>query len=271
MKKQIFITVIVLALTTQCTFAQVQFAPFTGRIQMILLNESDLILESQLRYSAFKLSTQVLPDSDPDVVRVRRIGNEIVKATQEIMEAYGMSSRISKFKFEFNVVKSDVVNAWCMPGGKVVVYTGIMPFCKDDGLLAALLAHEIAHAIAQHGNEQLSQELAFKGIKEVLKGEFSDYLAAYKDIFNIVYDVSSELGLLAYSRTHEYEADLIGMYIMAYAGYKPENAKIFWENMLKANGSNSFDFLSTHPADKSRLDEISKNIPEVESKFYKGK
>jgi len=266
----IFCFILVSFVNNQKVFSQFSKVPFTNRYRILLLNERDLIMESNLRYKLYIRTNMTLQSTHPDVVMIRNVGDKIVKATHKIFDDYGLASLLNGFSFEFNVVESKEVNAWCMPGGKIVVYTGILPFCKEEGYMAALLAHEIAHAIAQHGNERLSQQLALRGVKEILQGQFKSLVENYKEVFDVVYDVSTDVGLLAYSREHEYEADLIGMYIMAAAGYKPIYAQYFWQKMMDASASEPIEFLSTHPSNKNRIEQIKKNIPEAE-KFYSKK
>lgn len=256
------------SLFTSSVFCQVQRVPFTNRFQLLLLEESDLVNQSEKQYRQFLNDNKPVSSSDKHAARVKRIGNELLQSTRELLEDINKSDRIEDFEFEFNLVNKNEVNAWCMPGGKIVVYSGILPFCNNDPLMAALIAHEIAHAVAWHANERISQRISIQGLGSIFSNRFEDFFGSHKELFNIVYDVTSGVGLLAYSREHEYEADLIGMYIMANAGYDPAYAVQFWENMMKANKGRGFQFLSTHPTSENRIKSLREMLPEAK-KYYK--
>jgi predicted Zn-dependent protease len=183
------------------------------------------------------------------------------------MKDNGLSKKIEGYKWEFNVVDSPEVNAWCMPGGKVVVYTGLLPLTKDDAGLAVVMGHEIAHAIADHGNERMSQELAIQAAGVGLDLYMQQKPQQTRDIFMSSFGVGSQLGILAYSRTHELEADKLGLVFMAMAGYDPARALTFWQDMSKVGGNKPPEFLSTHPSDQHRIDQVKAFLPEAE-KYY---
>jgi len=179
-----------------------------------------------------------------------------------------MSSRVAGFEWQFNVVNDQTVNAWCMPGGKVVVYTGILPVTQDETGLAVVMGHEVSHAIARHGNERMSQGLAlqFGGVAlEVLTGENP---GVARDLFLQVYGVGGALGMLSYSRKHETEADKLGLVFMAMAGYDPREAPKFWERMSQGGGQAPPEILSTHPSDQTRMRDLEAFMPEA-LKYYK--
>ncbi|HAH57221.1 MAG TPA: peptidase M48, partial [Bacteroidales bacterium] len=174
---------------------------------------------------------------------------------------------VKGYKWEFNLVESPEVNAWAMPGGKVVFYTGIMPLTKDEAGIAVVMGHEIAHAVVNHGGERMSQQLAIALGGVTLDVALQKEPELTRSIFNTVYGVGSQLGTLAYSRTHEYEADKLGMVFMAMAGYDPHRAISFWQEMAALGGQAPPEFLSTHPSNQNRIKEITNYIPKAMKYF----
>jgi predicted Zn-dependent protease len=201
---------------------------------------------------------------------VKTVGTRIQHAVEQFMAQKNLSDRLNGYAWEFNLVESNEVNAWCMPGGKVVVYTGILPLTQNELGLAVVLGHEIAHAIAEHGGERMSQELVaqFGGaaLSEVLK----DKPAQTQQLWMTVFGVGVQYGaLLPYSRTHESEADHLGLIFMGMAGYDPNAALEFWQRMAQASaGKAPPEFMSTHPSDQTRIDDIRKELPEALT-YYK--
>jgi predicted Zn-dependent protease len=242
--------------------------PITGRRQMKLLPEAKLISLAQQEYTKFLAANKVMPSNDSSTVLVRKVGGKISAEITKYLVAQKQSKRINGFKWEFNVIQSTTVNAWCMPGGKVVVYTGLLPVTKDENGLAVVMGHEIAHAIAQHGNERMSQQLAIQMGGTALAVAMETQPAQTAQIFNQVYGVGSGLGALAYSRKHESEADKLGLCFMAMAGYDPNGAVTFWERMAKVGGGAPPQFLSTHPSDANRIKDIKEYMPKA-MKYYK--
>jgi predicted Zn-dependent protease len=181
-----------------------------------------------------------------------------------------MISRLNGYQWEFNLVKNDSTpNAWCMPGGKVVVYSGILPYTKDKNGLAVVLSHEIAHAVARHGNERMSQQLLTQFGSVALSEALKQKPAETQGIFNSAYGLGSQLGvLLPFSREHELEADKLGLIFMAMAGYDPQSAVSFWERMSSMGGNKPPEFMSTHPSDSRRISRIKEALPEA-MKYYK--
>ena len=237
---------------------------------MKLLPETKLIAMANTEYTKFLSANTVLPATDTNVILVRKVGSKISAEITKYMAEQKQSKRLTGYKWEFNVVQSKTVNAWCMPGGKVVVYTGLLPVTKDENGLAVVMGHEIAHAIAQHGNERMSQQLAIQMGGTALAVAMETQPAQTANIFNQVYGVGSTLGALAYSRKHEAEADKLGLCFMAMAGYDPNHAVTFWERMSKSGGGGGMEILSTHPSDETRIKEIKAYIPKA-MKFYKKK
>ena len=179
-----------------------------------------------------------------------------------------MSDRIEGFEWEFNLVKDDAVNAWCMPGGKVVVYTGILPITKNETGLAVVMGHEIAHAIARHGNERMSQQILLQYGGQTLDILLSSKPDEMRNLFLTSYGVAGGMGSLAFSRSQETEADKLGLVFMGMAGYNPEEAVTFWERMSNVGGSKPPEILSTHPSDETRINNLRAYLPEA-MKYYK--
>ncbi len=242
--------------------------PITGRKQLNLLPESELMAMSLGAYQDFLKETTPLPATNPDVQTVRRIGRRLADAATKYLAQNNASERVEGFNWEFNVVDEPSVNAWCMPGGKVVVYTGILPVTQDETSLALVMGHEIAHAIARHGNERMSQGLAVQGAGMTLQVMASQKPNLTKDLLLQSFGIGSQLGMLAYSRNHESEADKMGLVFMAMAGYDPRSAPAFWERMAAQGGAKPPEFMSTHPSDERRVADLKAYMPEA-MKYYK--
>ncbi|MEZ4800430.1 MAG: M48 family metallopeptidase [Flavobacteriales bacterium] len=266
MKKTVSVLAILFSLAYIVSCTKV---PITGRRQMNLIAESEMIQMSLTAYNDFLTSNTVLPASDNRVQMVRRIGNKIKDAVEQFLIEKKQTNRIDGFEWEFNVVLNDTtINAWCMPGGKVVVYTGILPVTQDEASLAVVMGHEIAHAIARHGNERMSQGLVLNAAGQTLGAVMSDSPGLGRDIFLQAYGIGGTLGMLAYSRNHETEADKLGLVFMAMAGYDPNASIAFWERMSASGGAAPPEILSTHPSDATRIQTLKEFMPEA-MKYYK--
>jgi predicted Zn-dependent protease len=241
--------------------------PITGRKQLKLLPDSMIAEMGQSNYATFLKENPAVSPPTRQSSEVTAVGIRISKAVEKYMKDNGLSKQIEGYKWEFNVVDSKEVNAWCMPGGKVVVYTGILPLTKDDAGLAVVMGHEIAHAIADHGNERMSQELAVQAAGIGLQVYMQQKPQMTQDIFLSAFGVGSQLGILGYSRQHELEADKLGLVFMAMAGYDPERAVTFWQEMSKVGGSKPPELMSTHPSDERRIAQIKAFLPEA-NKYY---
>ncbi len=247
--------------------------PITGRKQNTLVSEKELQTMSATEYQKF-VSTNKLSTNAAQVALVQKVGNRIATNITTFFKTYKSGkyyANIADYKWEFNVVDDANVNAWCMPGGKVMVYTGLLPVTQNEASLAVVMGHEIAHAVAKHGNERMSQQLKAQALGSVLSVAVSGSPQATQDIFNIAFGVSGNLSLLKYSRTHETEADKIGLVFMALAGYDPNEAVPFWERMSKMSaGAKPPQILSTHPSDAQRISDLKAWMPEA-LKYYQPK
>lgn len=243
--------------------------PVTGRSQLNLIPAESMLSMSYQQYDKFlkenKLSTNTL-----ETERVRRVGKNIEKAVNQYFSGKNMAQQLKDYKWEYNLVESKDVNAWCMPGGKVVVYSGILPITQDDTGLAVVMGHEIGHAIAQHGNERMSQQLAMQLGGVALATAVATKPAQTQQLWMAAFGLGASVGvLLPYSRLQENEADELGLIFMAMAGYDPRKSVDFWERMSKAkSGQAPPEFLSTHPSDQTRIQRIKSLLPKV-MPYYK--
>ncbi|MFH1319820.1 MAG: M48 family metallopeptidase [Bacteroidota bacterium] len=262
-KKKVLYPIILLFFIISCSKV-----PITGRRQMNLLPESTLMSLSLTNYKTFLSENKTVSETQANTQLVKKAGNRIASAVKKYMNDNGMSKRIRNYKWEFNLVDDNTVNAWCMPGGKVVVYTGLLPVTKNETGLAVVMGHEIAHAIGRHGNERMSQQIIVQLGGIGLSVALSEKPEQTQNIFLQSYGVSATLGVLGYSRKHESEADKMGLVFMAMAGYDPHEAVAFWERMAKSGGANSPQLLSTHPSDEKRINEIKEYLT-VAMTYYK--
>lgn len=243
--------------------------PITNRRQLNLLPESQMLGMSYAQYDQFLKENQLLSEHNEQTRTIKRIGNEMAQAVAEFLNKNGQAKRIKGYEWAFNLVQDELVNAWCMPGGKVVFYTGILPVCKDDNGIAVVMSHEIAHAIARHGNERMSQQLAIQLGGMSLATAMQEKPEVLQGIFNQAYGLGSSLGALAFSRNQESEADKMGLVFMAMAGYDPEEAIAFWERMSQLGGQKPPELLSTHPSDERRINDIKAYLPEAKKYLKK--
>jgi predicted Zn-dependent protease len=235
--------------------------PIIGRTQPPMPPESYMAEQSALSYQQV-LSESTLAKDKQQVARLNRVGQRISGAVEAFMKANGMEARVEDFHWEFTLIDEDVPNAWCMPGGKVAFYTGILPFTKDETGMAVVMGHEVAHAVARHGSERLTYQMGQQGVGALLSWGTQD--SEYHEAYMQLYGYGSQLGfILPYSRTHESEADRLGLIFMAMAGYDPAAAVSFWQRMAAANPDAPPEFLSTHPADETRIRQLREYMPEA--------
>jgi len=243
--------------------------PITGRSQLNLIPGQSMLSMSLQEYDQFLKEHKVSTDMEK-TAQVRRVGVNIQHAVERYFATSGLSGHLSDYKWEFNLVDDKQVNAWCMPGGKVVVYTGLLPVARDDAGLAVVMGHEIAHAIAEHGNERMSQGLLAQMGGVALSTALSTQTAATQQLWMAAYGVGAQYGaIMPYGRMQESEADQLGLIFMAMAGYDPSEAVNFWERMSAQKGGKAPpEFLSTHPSDATRIANIKRLIPEA-MKYYR--
>ena len=243
----------------------------TGRKQVLLYKEEDIQAMALQEYQKFISSNQVLrPAASKEADRIARIGKRLSKAIQQFYSGKGQAHLLEGFQWEYNLVKSDEINAWCLPGGKIVVYTGLLPVVENDRALAIVMGHEIAHALAKHGNERLSQstlqQLGGVALSVAVAGESQ----AAQEVLLDAYGIGTTLGgILPFSRKHELEADKLGLIYAALAGYDPREAIPLWERMEKAaKGNKPPEFLSTHPSEEDRIERLREMMPKALA-YYK--
>lgn len=258
------LSIVLAAVLIACTTV-----PITGRKQLNLIPQSDMLSMSYQQYDAFLKENKLSTDPQATAM-VKRVGSRIQKAVEQYFAEQKMSSHLQGYNWEFNLVESDQVNAWCMPGGKVVVYTGILPLTQDEAGLAVVMGHEIAHAVAEHGNERMSQALLQQLGGVALTVAMRDKPEETRNLWLSLYGVGTTVGaILPYSRLHESEADELGLIFMAMAGYDPNAAIPFWQRMAALKGGQTPpEFLSTHPSDETRIRKIKEILPKA-MKYYR--
>ncbi|RAR73914.1 M48 family metallopeptidase [Flavobacterium aciduliphilum] len=254
-----------LALTYSCAKN-----PFTGKNTLALVPNTEILPSAFQQYSQFLSENKVIQGT-AEAKKVELVGKKIKEAAEKWLNAHGQSGYLSDYQWEYKLVESKEVNAWCMPGGKIVVYSGILPITKDEAGLATVLGHEVSHALANHGQQRMSagllQQLGATGVA-VAVGSKSKMT---QDIALTAYGVTTQYGgMLPFSRSHESEADKIGLTLMAIAGYNPSEAITFWERMSANSGGKApMEFLSTHPSDETRIAQLKALLPEAKAEAAK--
>jgi len=246
-------------------------APLTGRKQLILVPQQTMLSTSFTEYGEFLKQNPPVPPNDGSET-VKRVGTRIQGAVERFFASKGMSQRLSGYRWEFQLVNNPQVNAWCMPGGKVVVYGGIFPVAQGEAGLAVVMGHEIAHAVANHGNERMSQGLLAQLGGAALDTALEEKPDETRQLWMTAFGAGAQYGvLLPFSRAQESEADHLGLIFMAMAGYDPHEAPEFWKRMAgKAAGKAAPEFASTHPSDETRMRQIEQELPEAMT-YYKKK
>lgn len=250
--------------------------PISNRSRVLLVDDAAMNQQALVSYKSFLDTSRVVTGSSQGEM-VRRVGRRLADAATQYFREHNQSDVLKGFNWEFNLVQDPQVNAWCMPGGKVVVYTGILPVTQTEAGLATVMGHEISHAIARHGSERVSQQyvaqLGLAGsslvLGEAVRSKSPQSQALWNNIFGLAAPAATQVAILKYSRDHEYEADHLGTIFMAMAGYDPREAAQFWTRMGKASAGKARppQFLSTHPADANRVARINKILPEAQ-KYY---
>ena len=240
----------------------------TGRKQLRLVSESELQLMAVSQYRTFLTEHKVVGSGNSDAAMVKHVGNRIANAVTKYYDDQGKPQILEGYNWEFNTIESEEVNAWCMPGGKVMVYTGMFAITQNETALAIVLGHEIAHAIAKHGSERMSQALVQQLGGMALNVALMNEPEQTRNLFLLSYGIGSQVGaILPWSRQQETEADKFGLIFSAMAGYDPREAIPFWQRMSSAGGAKPPEFLSTHPADDTRMKKLKRFMPEA-LKYY---
>ncbi|MDE1206594.1 M48 family metallopeptidase [Tenacibaculum larymnensis] len=253
----------IIALTFLAAFlVECSTVPITGRKRLNFVNDAQILPASFAQYKGFleenKLSTNTAKTNE-----IRRVGKNISTAVDRFMRANGMKAEADAYEWEFNLVEDKTVNAWCLPGGKVVFYTGILPICANEDGIAAVMGHEVAHAFAKHGQERMStgQLQQLGGVALALGTQNSENA----EMWNMAYGLGTQVGvMLPFSRQHETEADKLGLVFMIMAGYKGEEAAEVWVRMSQRSGGGAPpEFMSTHPSNQTRIQTLRNFLPEA--------
>ncbi len=254
-----------------CMLAACKTVPVTGRKQLNLVPNAMIQALAFSQYDSVVKVSNTLSQSDERAAMVTRAGTRIQQAVENYMQQNNMSKEIKNFKWEYNTINENIINAWCMPGGKVVVYTGLLSITQNETALAVVMGHEIAHAIARHGNERMSTGLLMSVGGLVLEEALKEKKQETQLLFLGLYMVGSKLAVeLPNSRMQESEADKLGLIFMSMAGYNPEEAIPFWQRMAAENKSSKLpQFLSTHPSDDTRIKKLTALIPGIKAQYYK--
>lgn len=240
--------------------------PLTGKKDLNFVSNSELFPSAFQQYGQFLKENKVVTGT-ADAKRVENIGLKIKAAAEKYLNSLGQSDYLKDYRWEYKLVEDKAVNAWCMPGGKIVVYTGILPVTKDDAGLATVMGHEVSHALANHGAQRMSasqlQGLGAAGVAIATGGQSPEK----QQMWQQYYGIGSQVGvMLPFSRSHETEADKIGLILMAIAGYNPEQSVVFWQRMSSNSGGQAPpEFMSTHPSDATRIANLKKLIPEAKA------
>jgi predicted Zn-dependent protease len=265
MKRLFFASVLFSMIVFACTRV-----PISNRKQVMLVGDSDMNAMALTSYKSFLDTNKVIPATNAQTQMVKRVGDKIAAAAQQYFVEHKKPDYLADYKWETNLVESSQVNAWCMPGGKMVVYTGILPIAENETGLAVVMGHEVSHAIAKHGGERMSQGILAQGL-----GSFAAAMVSKKaetiNLWNQVFGAVGMGTILAYGRKQELEADRLGLIFMAMAGYNPEEAVTFWTRMAKQSENQQKPpvFLSTHPADEKRIKDIVKYMPDALKQYGK--
>lgn len=241
--------------------------PITGRKQVLLVSDQEVLSSSLKQYSEY-IKGAPKSGSVTQSAMVTRVGKKIAAATEQYLRENGMSAEIKNFAWEFNLVKDNQINAFCMPGGKIVVYEGLMKLVQSDDELAVVVGHEVAHAVAKHSNERMSQEIMAQYGAQILSSTLANKSQTIQSLAGKVYGIGAQYGvMLPFSRTHETEADYMGLILMTIAGYNPDVAVTFWEKMSASGGASVPEFMSTHPSDARRIHDIQQALPAIKAKY----
>lgn len=264
MKNRLILALAVLLVSAACSTNAL-----TGKKEFNIVSNDQLFPSAFAEYNSFLSQNKVI-STGVQAHMVQVVGSKIRAAVEKYYASKGISNSLQGYQWEYKLVDDKAVNAWCMPGGKIVVYTGILPVTKDEAGLATVLGHEVAHALLNHGAQRMSaaqaQAVGAAGLALATSGQSEERQQMYQQY----YGIGSQVGvMLPFSRKHESEADEIGLTLMAIAGYNPDNAVTFWQRMSSQGGSSTPEILSTHPSDATRIANIKKLIPTAKSEAGK--
>ena len=242
--------------------------PFTGKKTLALIPNSQLFPTSFAQYNQVLSEGKVVTGTQQSEM-IKRVGQRIAVAAERWLNANGKPGYLNDYKWEYNLIQEDVVNAWCMPGGKIAFYTGILPVAENETAIAVIMGHEVAHALANHGQQRMSasilQQAGAVGLNVALQDD--ENIALYNQAYGIGTNIG---GMLPFSRSHETEADRIGLYLTAIAGYNPDEGAELWRRMAQASGGQAPpEILSTHPANETRIDNLTALAPQAKAEAKK--
>jgi predicted Zn-dependent protease len=240
--------------------------PMSGRNQLALVGNQELLPLAYDQYNQVLTENKIVTNTEQGQMVVR-VGKRIADAVEEYMKIQGYEKQLEGFAWEFHLIEDDIVNAWCMPGGKVAFYTGILPICQDETGVAVVMGHEVAHAIANHGRERMSNGLLLNGLLGGAQAAMGQNPTLTQSIFLQAFGAGGQLGMLKFSRRHELEADQLGLNFMAMAGYDPREAPGFWDRMSEGRNGAPPEFLSTHPGPNRRKQELERQMP-IAMEYY---
>ena len=266
MKKYVFMLFAAAMLLYGCSSV-----PITGRKQLTLVSDAEVLSSSLSQYKGYMEKASISGNKTQSEM-VTRVGKAIAAATETYLRNNGMSAEVANFSWEFNLVNNSELNAFCMPGGKIVVYEGLMKIISSDDELAVVLGHEVAHAVAKHSNERMSQQILTQYGSNILNSALSNKSAAVQSVAGQVFGLGAQYGvMLPFSRKQESEADYMGLVLMSMAGYDPDVAIGFWQKMSASGSTSVPEFMSAHPSDATRIANIRKNVSKIKAAYYKPK
>ena len=264
MNKNVLLLILAALLLSSCSSV-----PITGRKQLSLISDAEVLSSSLTQYKDYMAQATVSGNKVQSEM-VTRVGKALAMATETYLKNNGMESDIQNYAWEFSLVANTEVNAFCMPGGKIVVYEGLMKMVSSEDELAVVIGHEVAHAVAKHSNERMSQQILAQYGSNILNSALANKSAAVQSVAGQVFGLGAQYGvMLPFSRKQENEADYMGMVLMSMAGYNPDMALTFWQKMSAEGGASVPELLSTHPSDETRINNIKKNLPKIKQTYYK--
>ncbi len=264
MNKNVLLLILAALLLSSCSSV-----PITGRKQLSLISDAEVLSSSLTQYKGYMAQATVSGNKVQSEM-VTRVGKALAVATETYLKNNGMESDIQNYAWEFSLVANTEVNAFCMPGGKIVVYEGLMKMVSSEDELAVVIGHEVAHAVAKHSNERMSQQILAQYGSNVLNSALANKSAAVQSVAGQVFGLGAQYGvMLPFSRKQENEADYMGMVLMSMAVSNPDMVLTFWQKMSAGGGASVPELLSTHPSDETRINNIKKNLPKIKQTYYK--